>query len=531
MAIPKPEPRDWQVANARELQATDREVLAMLRDSKKRVDKVLAELPTGGASEVRRAQLEQTRARLLAEQSTVFERLGDIVAARRARSAARSAQLSAAADAALLATVGKGAQGQYLYESAREIGQRAIDTALARMRLSELPLSQRIYRSGVWMGGRLNKLINETLASGTLNAAEFARRARDWFNPNTPGGVRYAALRLARTEINNAFHAMSAEKYAATPWIERVDWNLSKSHPKPDICNTVHAGSPYPSDKVPVRPHPQCMCYITPKSVDEDEFIDRFVAGEFDEYLDAELERNGWQEPEPPARPIATGVPVRPAPLRGDAAHAIVPKGLFKRGTLTPNQRKALKTYESGWFMGINNMGREGRENDPHTDKFDIERAEYIRELDGAMAESILNQPIEAYRGLFRARKLFGDRMDNDLTGFSWQDGGFGSITTEERIADLFNVEPANEQSRFKGQNVKMMVRVAAGIGALETSTSAKGSKANGPQAEITLQRKLVWRVVKDNGYDANGVRRLEVEVDRVAAEAERTGSNEGAAE
>lgn len=313
MAIPKPEPRDWQIANARELQVTDRQVLALLRASKKRVDAILRDLPQG-TNEIRRAQLENSRMRLLAEQADLFERLGDVVSARRARSASRAARLSAAADNALLSLVGKGAQGQFLYESALEVSQKAIDVALARMRLSQMPLSQRIYRTGVWMGGRLGKLINETLASG-LNAAEFAKRARDWFNPNTPGGVRYAAMRLARTEINNAFHAISAEKYATTPWITQVEWNLSKSHPKPDICNEVHADSPFPSDAVPARPHPQCMCYITPKSLDEDDFIDNFLKGDYDDYLDGELAKNGWDvkdEPMPPASiPAGSSDPVR----------------------------------------------------------------------------------------------------------------------------------------------------------------------------------------------------------------------------
>lgn len=298
MAQPSPKPSDWQIANAQELQVTDREVLAMLRAAKKRVDAILAELPAG-KQEVRRAQLESTRARLLAEQASVFERLGDIVSARRARAASRSAGLSAAADRALLDLVGKGAEGQFLYDSALQVGQRQIDAALARMRHSQLPLSKRIYNTSVWMGGRLGRLINETLATG-LNAKEFARRARDWFNPNTPGGVRYAAMRLARTEINNAFHAMTAEKAARDPWITEVEWNLSKSHPKPDICNTVHAESPFPADKVPARPHPQCMCYITPKAIDEDEFVDNFLKGDYDDFLDAELAANGW-EPEEPA--------------------------------------------------------------------------------------------------------------------------------------------------------------------------------------------------------------------------------------
>lgn len=294
MGIPNPEPRDWQLANAKELQLSDREVLAMLRASKKRVEAILAELPSG-KQQIRRAQLENTRAKLLAEQAAVFTRLGDLVSARRAKAASRAARLSAAADSALLSLVGKSAQAQYLYDSALQVSQRAIDAAMQRMRLSAVPLSQRIYRTGVWMDRRLGKLINETLASG-LNAKEFAKRARDWFNPNTPGGVRYAAMRLARTEINNAFHSMSAEKYANTPWIKEVEWNLSKSHPKPDICNEVAADSPYPSDKVPARPHPQCMCYITSISIDEEDFVKNFLKGEYDDYLDSELEKAGWSE-------------------------------------------------------------------------------------------------------------------------------------------------------------------------------------------------------------------------------------------
>lgn len=227
--------------------------------------------------------------------------MGDLVAARRASAASRAARLSAAADAALLSLVGKSPQAQYLYDSALQVSQRAIDVALQRMRFSAVPLSQRIYNTSVWMNGRLGKLINETLASG-LNAREFAARARDWFNPNTPGGVRYAAMRLARTEINNAFHSISAQKYAETPWINQVDWNLSGSHSTPDECDLYARQSPFPAEEVPARPHPQCLCNITPRSVGEDEFVENFLKGDYDEYLDGELEKNGWNAPENASR-------------------------------------------------------------------------------------------------------------------------------------------------------------------------------------------------------------------------------------
>lgn len=278
----------------------------MLRDAYKRVNAELADLvardsPNISAG-VRRAQLEQSRARLLAEQGKAFQRLGDAVSARRLRAAARAAQLSAAGDAALLRLVGKGPEAQFLYDSALQTSQRAIDAALARMRLSALPLSARIYRSSIWMGERLGKLINETLAAG-LDARSFAKRARDWFNPNTPGGVRYAAMRLARTEINNAFHAMSAAKAADTPWIAEVEWHLSRAHPRPDECNPLAVASPYDSKETPARPHPQCMCYITPKPIEEDEFVENFLAGDYDDYLDAELEKNGWDVKDAAPRP------------------------------------------------------------------------------------------------------------------------------------------------------------------------------------------------------------------------------------
>lgn len=524
MAIPKPEPRDWQIANAQELKVTDREVLALLRASKKRVDVMLRDLGTG--NNIRRAQLEKSRSVLLAEQATLFTRLGDVVSARRASAASRAARLSAASQAALLSLVGESSQAQALYDGALEVSQRAIDAALARMRLSALPLSSRIYNTSVWMGGRLGKLINETLATG-LNAKEFAKRARDWFDPNTPGGVRYAAMRLARTEINNAFHAISAEKYATTPWIEKVNWNLSKSHPKPDICNAVAAESPYPSDKVPARPHPQCMCFITGEPIAEDDFVENFLAGEYDDYLDEELEKVGYVEPTPEPAAPATSVgvvnpdraadrPVAQPELTGRAAHDIVPKGLWKRGSLTPKQRAAVKVYETGWFAVLNGFLRGGSK---IQDDIDKKSAKTIEDIDSAMDGSVLPAPIQTWRGMLNSRVIFGDRFDHDLTGFSWNELGFGSTTTDwwntrsflaGEGAAMIGTEPRAE---FVGQDTRMKVHVMAGVKALEISTDEKGSVSNGPQDEIALQRNTIWKVVKDSGFSDKGTREIEVEV------------------
>jgi len=288
MAIPQPEPSDWQFTNAQQLRLSDAEILRMLRDAYRRVNAELRRLGTG--KDITRAQLEQTRLRLLAEQAVVFERLGDLVSARRLRSASRAAKLSAESQAALLEAAGASGLAEDLYRSLLETSQRAIETAMARMGLSAVPLAQRIYRTRVWMDGRLNRLINSVLASG-LNARKFAKEARDWFNPNTPGGVRYAAMRLARTEINNAFHAITVQKAIDSPWTHSMSWHLSKSHPRKDICNVIaeRNGGIYRPDRVPLRPHPQCMCYVVPEPIEEDAFVRGFLRGDFDDYLDKEL--------------------------------------------------------------------------------------------------------------------------------------------------------------------------------------------------------------------------------------------------
>ncbi len=195
----------------------------------------------------------------------------------------------------------------------------------------------------------------------------------------------------------------------------------------------------------------------------------------------------------------------------GQAAHDAVPAGLYKPGTLTREQHDALAVYETGWCMVINGVLR----GDKLAEASDEDRAT-IGHLDDAMDASRLTEPIEAHRGLFNASSLFGDRIELNLEGFSWQEKAYSSTTTDEAITDQFLVKNAATGGLDEfGDNVRMVVRVAAGLGALQTSTATEGSDTNGPQAEITLQRNTRWTVVTDRGYDADGVRVLEVAVDR----------------
>jgi hypothetical protein len=147
------------------------------------------------------------------------------------------------------------------------------------------PLSRRVYRAGSLASGKLDRDINSSLARGA-SARELADIARKSVSPKVAGGVSYAALRLARTEINNAFHAQSIGSMEDKPWVESVHWNLSKVHTEDpgDLCEEYADIGTFDKTNVPVKPHPQCMCYITPDMADFADFAASLQSGAYDEY-------------------------------------------------------------------------------------------------------------------------------------------------------------------------------------------------------------------------------------------------------
>lgn len=74
-------------------------------------------------------------------------------------------------------------------------------------------------------------------------------------------GISYNALRLARTEIQFANHAVSTEIAQHSPWVTGRYTRLSPEHPEIDICDTYASGGPYPVTDEILPLHPNCMCY------------------------------------------------------------------------------------------------------------------------------------------------------------------------------------------------------------------------------------------------------------------------------
>lgn len=285
MALAKPKPQDSSAAYARVQRKADAEILRALRDAAKDVNARLRRLAGTGAAELERSRLLAIKQTILQGQAEVFEKTGRIIEQRRAEAAARAIQVSGRYDEVAFEAVGREAEARALARGLEATEARAIDTLVARVTGSRVPLAQRVYNSRAWAGQQLERRINSALARG-LNAEQFAAEIRRYVNPNTPGGTRYAALRLARTEINNAYHAMAIRAAQLKPWVTKVEWHTSKSHARKDICDQLN-GRLFAPDEVPAKPHPQCMCYITPVvDEDDDDFLDRLVEGEFDDFLD-----------------------------------------------------------------------------------------------------------------------------------------------------------------------------------------------------------------------------------------------------
>jgi hypothetical protein len=293
MTTPIPEPADWLRANLRVQVKADREVIAALKVAQRDINAQLRAIAGRGGvgAAVRREQLLFAKRAILREQATLWRRLGAIVQARRLEAAADVIRVGRNLDAVLLRAIPRGPSlARAIAESEEDRARRNLDQMIARVNGdSYVPLSEKVYRSEAGITARVNRLVNSALARG-LSAVEFAREARDFVNPLTPGGLRYAALRLSRTEINNAAHAVAINAQRDKPWVEGMEWHLSRSHPKADRCDEYAHGGPngdglYPVADTPVKPHPQCFCYITPATVSPEEFLDNLVAGKYSDYL------------------------------------------------------------------------------------------------------------------------------------------------------------------------------------------------------------------------------------------------------
>lgn len=172
-------------------------------------------------------------------------------------------------------------------EGQRQQARVQVANAVSKLYGFEFPLSGRVYRTRSLANRWVQNTVTRQILVGA-SAREIAKSVSRSIRADVPGGVGYAALRLGRTELNNAFHTTSVNLAKDRPWVEGMLWNLSSTHEidptKPEICET-YSGRVFDVENVPKKPHPQCRCYTTPQLEAYETFIRHLTAGQYRSWI------------------------------------------------------------------------------------------------------------------------------------------------------------------------------------------------------------------------------------------------------
>lgn len=182
-----------------------------------------------------------------------------------------------------------------------DINRAAVEALWSRTHKGMM-LSDRIWEQGNKARETMRSIIWEGTARGrdavkvARDLEQYVRKgratlARDYPNmmermgeKRIPGDLCYEALRLARTEMSNAFREGTYAAGRTNPSYKGVRWLLSGSHPVADICDDyaeadLYGLGPggYPKGEEPPTPHPNCLCSVAPIVEDTHEFATRIA--------------------------------------------------------------------------------------------------------------------------------------------------------------------------------------------------------------------------------------------------------------
>lgn len=275
---------------------TEAELRQILEDAAEEAERLIPKLvekhTTGNT--IKAAQLALILREIRSQQSAMWGDVNGVLKEGMQRAALAAVAGESAIDAYLRRN---GLAMPELHQSFRAQAMRGFRNVVAKG-FNNIPLSTQVYRTQALAMGWVDRQVRKALILQT-DAHTLARQVRQFIDPSVKGGVSFAAFRLARTELNNAFHTVAKERFEE-PWATGVQWHLSGSHPpapsgNPEACEVLArtdlglGTGVFPVGEVPDKPHPQCLCYITQQVVGEDEFLDKLVAGDYDGFLAEQL--------------------------------------------------------------------------------------------------------------------------------------------------------------------------------------------------------------------------------------------------
>lgn len=146
-------------------------------------------------------------------------------------------------------------------------------------------LSDRIWNVAESTRDKLNKILQDGINQG-MSSMRLAKQVEQFLLPGRaalrtkkPYGTdaSFDAMRLARTEISHAAAQASYASAFMNPYVGGIDWALSPSHPRVDICDELatigmsgRLRDPYPVESARLPPaHPHCLCRTQPAVGDD----------------------------------------------------------------------------------------------------------------------------------------------------------------------------------------------------------------------------------------------------------------------
>jgi len=294
--------RTW-LAHINDQASFNRELSKILANAAKQGEQIILNtLGDGIGAQVRRAQYQIAVAQLNQLSATMW---GQITPSME-RAIARTTQTAVDGLMLIDQVLARSLTNVAVRDAFLAAGRNGADNVRSRL-LNNINLSPQVYRTEALSNQWVAREVNRGIALNQ-SSKEIARSVRRFIRPDVPGGVSYAAQRLGRTELNNAFHTTTVRAAADQPWVTGFLWHTSGSHPKPDECDQFASEDHdklgkgvFAANNVPGKPHPQCLCYITTISVDEEEFIDSMVKGKYDKFMTGN-EESGFWAPEAPVK-------------------------------------------------------------------------------------------------------------------------------------------------------------------------------------------------------------------------------------
>lgn len=281
---------DPLVRQIQAVQFTDSEIKRLVANAQAEAKVVMSRLEAKGTTA---AAVRQAQVAMASVTAGMWASVGQATAIGIGDGVWQATEFQALFDEALFASVG--IPSTYWRQSMIAQAKQHAENLISRG-ANNIPLSTNVYRNAALSKGYVDRTINNGLLLGK-SPAEIAKDVTKYIDPNTPGGVKFAAQRLGRTEVLNAYHTTTIRQYKETPWVERVRWWLSGSHPRPDECNEFAENTIKPNDPpgtwtvgtVPAKPHPNCLCYTTPEMVSLDQYAKNYHAGKYDNYINKQM--------------------------------------------------------------------------------------------------------------------------------------------------------------------------------------------------------------------------------------------------